>query len=126
MCLDFSKSNSNVLTVGSSTFNYTSFGYRVRKIEESFPLTDVGNTTTIVGFREQNAAKVTDALAEIEYPRLFNFGNPTTFEFKVLNTAPTLLNITGFNAQSTIPVLYDLDNNERYIAIVNGSNFQLK
>jgi hypothetical protein len=124
VCLDFSKSNSNVLTVGSSTFNYSSFGYRVRKIQENFPLADVGNTTTVVGFREINAARVTDALAEIEYPRLFNFGNATIFDFKVLNTAPTLLDIAGFNAQSTIPVLYDLNNNERYLGIANGNNFR--
>lgn len=124
ICLDFSKANNITLTAGTSSFNYSSFGYRVRKAEENIPLTNVGATSTIVGFREANASRVTDALIEIEYPRLFSFSAASIFAFEVENTAPTLLEITDFNAQSTVPVLYDLNNNERYLAIVNGNQYR--
>ncbi|MEZ5024116.1 MAG: C25 family cysteine peptidase [Chitinophagales bacterium] len=120
----FNKQHESVLTVGSSTFTYSYFAYGVRKVLQEFPISDVVTGTTTVGYRENNAVQVADVLVGIKYPRTFDFSNSTTFKFDVQNTAATLLQITNFNAQSTTPILYDLNNGERYAAIVSGNQYQ--
>ncbi len=58
---------------------------------------------------------------ELNYPRQFNFGNQKSFAFTI---EPSLLSkyieITNFNAGSSIPVLYDLTNLRRYEAVVSS------
>ncbi|MEZ5003898.1 MAG: C25 family cysteine peptidase [Chitinophagales bacterium] len=120
----FNNQHESILTVGSSTFTYSFFAYGVRKILENIPVSDVSTGTTTVGYRENNALKVADALVAIKYPRTFDFSNATTFKFEVQNTSPTLLQISNFNAQSTTPVLYDLKNGERYEAVISGNQYQ--
>ncbi len=111
----------SIISVGSSSFSYTFTSFGVRKINEEFPVSDVSNGTTTVSYRENNTALVTDAMVSIEYPREFDFSNETTFAFTVDNISPTLLQITNFDRQSTTPVLYDLNNDERYEAIISGN-----
>ena len=120
----FNNQHESILTVGSSTFTYSFFAYGVRKILQEFPVSDVVTGTTTVGYRENNAVQVADVLVAIKYPRLFDFSNSTTFKFDVQNTSATLLEITNFNAQSTTPILYDLNNGERYTAIISGNQYQ--
>ena len=51
---------------------------------------------------------------EIDYPRLFHFGNQKHFEFKLpAKGAGYLLHITNFNHGAVAPVLYDLTNHHR-------------
>jgi hypothetical protein len=53
---------------------------------------------------------------EMRYPRNFNFGNATNFEFKLPATAQgAYLEISGFSYGSTAPVLYDITNEKRYV-----------
>jgi hypothetical protein len=53
---------------------------------------------------------------ELVYPRNFDFGNKTNFEFELAaNAAGNYLEITNFNYGTVAPVLYDLTNNKRYI-----------
>lgn len=110
------------ISVGSSTFNYNYFGYKIGKIKESIPLDDVSSGTTTVGFRENiNNSLVTDAVVSIKYPRTFNFGGASTFAFEVENTNATLLEINNFNWQGDAPVLYDVNNNQQYTATIDGN-----
>ncbi len=54
---------------------------------------------------------------KLTYPRQFNFGGASNFEFELPAAAGgNYLEITGFNFGSTAPVLYDLTNGKRYIA----------
>lgn len=54
---------------------------------------------------------------EFTYARQFNFGNTKNFEFELeANPAGNLLRISNFNRESSIPVLYDLTNQKRYLA----------
>ncbi|WP_165871421.1 C25 family cysteine peptidase [Flaviaesturariibacter flavus] len=54
---------------------------------------------------------------ELTYPRLFNFGAATTFEFSLPATAVgQYLQITNFSAGTAAPVLYDLTNGLRLVA----------
>ncbi len=54
----------------------------------------------------------------LKYPRLFNFGNRTAFEFSLSpNTNGNYLEITNFNWGGSVPpVLYDLSNGKRYVS----------
>ena len=63
---------------------------------------------------EMKVAEVT-----LDYPRLFNFGNATSFEF-YLDPSDTgrYIRISNFSAGSATPVLYDLSNGKRYMGDV--------
>jgi hypothetical protein len=56
------------------------------------------------------------------YPRLFNFGGATRFEFSLpASTTGNLLEISNFNYGTTAPVLLDLTNRRRYTADLSSS-----
>ena len=58
---------------------------------------------------------------DITYPRLFKFNNQNVFEFELAaNSAGQYVEITDFNRGAALPVLYDMSNNRRYVADVNG------
>lgn len=60
---------------------------------------------------------------EITYPREFNFNNLRTFPFELdARTNGYFLEIRNFNSGGVAPVLYDITNQERYVANtqVNG------
>jgi len=58
---------------------------------------------------------------ELEYPRLFNFGNTNNFEFNLAaNPAGNYLEISNFNYGSVAPVLYDITNGKRYIGDISN------
>ncbi|RPD50725.1 C25 family cysteine peptidase [Paracnuella aquatica] len=53
---------------------------------------------------------------ELTYPRLFNFGNATNFEFTLPESSvPRYIEITNFNIGGQQPVLLDLENGHRYL-----------
>ena len=59
---------------------------------------------------------------EITYPRKFDFGGNTNFEFYLPATGiGNYLEITNFTYGSGTPVLYDLSNNERYVADLSAA-----
>ena len=59
---------------------------------------------------------------ELTYPRQFNFGGSSNFEFfHPSSNSGYNLQISNFGFGSTVPVLYDLSNNRRYIADVSAS-----
>lgn len=59
---------------------------------------------------------------EITYPRQFNFGGLSNFEFTLPATATgNFLQITNFSYGSSTPVLYDLSNGKRYLADLSAA-----
>jgi hypothetical protein len=59
---------------------------------------------------------------EIAYPRNFNFGGASNFEFQLpANTNGNYLEISNFSFGSSTPVLYDLTNGQRYAADLSAS-----
>jgi hypothetical protein len=74
-----------------------------------------------------NGDRYTIAMQEIIYPRLFNFGGKSNFEFTLpANASGNYLEITNFNFGAATPVLYDLTNGARYVANVNGSQLRFR
>jgi len=64
---------------------------------------------------------------EIRYPRQFNFGNASNFEFSLPASATgNYLEIDNFLHQSTPPVLYDLTNGKRYVGEITGSIIKVR
>lgn len=51
------------------------------------------------------------------YPRQFNFDNQTKFNFGFAKTDELYFEIRNFNTSSTTPVLYDLENKQRYLGV---------
>src|SRR5205823_3111013 len=61
--------------------------------------------------------RVVVGFVDITYPRLFNFGGQSNFEFKLPASAEgNYLEISNFNGGATVPILYDLTNGKRYAA----------
>ncbi|MET0636183.1 MAG: C25 family cysteine peptidase [Chitinophagaceae bacterium] len=62
------------------------------------------------------------AQVELIYPRIFNFGGASNFNFRLpANSAGNYLEISNFSSSGPAPVLYDLTNGKRYIAdVVSG------
>jgi hypothetical protein len=59
---------------------------------------------------------------EITYPRQFNFGNASNFEFSLPASATgSYLEITGFADGGVAPVLYDITNGRRYVTELSGA-----
>ncbi|HVK96245.1 MAG TPA: C25 family cysteine peptidase, partial [Flavisolibacter sp.] len=59
---------------------------------------------------------------ELTYPREFNFGGASNFEFTLPASASgNYLEISGFNYGSVAPVLYDLTNGRRYVADISAA-----
>jgi len=62
------------------------------------------------------------SIAELTYPRLFNFGGASNFTFQLpARSAGYLLNITNVPLAGATPVLYDLTHGYRYSAAISGS-----
>jgi len=59
---------------------------------------------------------------EMTYPRQFNFGGASNFEFSLPTSAiGNYLEIDGFAHGGVAPVLYDLTNGKRYVGEIAGS-----
>ncbi len=62
---------------------------------------------------------------ELNYPRLFNFSNQSTFAFTLSASGSSkYIEITNFNAGDSVPVLYDLTNSIRYVADVSAGKLR--
>ncbi len=57
---------------------------------------------------------------QLSYPRQFNFGNATQFFFEMPAGSAKYIEISNFNYGTGTPVLYDLTNNYRQVAVVEG------
>ena len=73
------------------------------------------SSITIVN--NNNRDRIVVGFIELTYPRLFNFNGAANFRFKLPATVQgNYLRISNFNSGASLPVLYDLSNNRRYIA----------
>ena len=94
------------------------------KASTTVPLSSLltgANTIEITNISPGPYDRLVVAQYELIYPRIFNFGNTTNFEFELsANPAGNYLEITNFNYGSTAPVLYDITNGKRYIGDISN------
>ncbi|MBD0297107.1 MAG: hypothetical protein ICV84_18230 [Flavisolibacter sp.] len=93
----------------------------------SFPLSLISSNTANVQVTnigtEPNDRMVIHQY-EMTYPRQFNFGGASNFEFSLpASSTGNYLQISGFSYGSTPPILYDLTNGKRYVADISNPSF---
>ncbi|MCW3108969.1 MAG: hypothetical protein JWQ09_3475, partial [Segetibacter sp.] len=102
-----------IINVFASRINYNS-AVPVSLIASNNASFKITNKSTNVNDR------IVCGFFELNYPRLFNFNNQSTFAFSLpASGASKYLEITNFNAAGSVPVLYDLTNLRRYAADVS-------
>ena len=75
------------------------------------------DTVRIINSSAVASDRMTAYKYEITYPRLFNFGGSSLFEFELsASTVGNYLEIVNFNAGAEAPILYELSEGKRYVA----------
>lgn len=95
------------------------------KLNTPVPVALISSGTATIAITNLYASAGTDRMIVhqfgITYPRQFNFGNASNFEFTLpANINGNYLEISNFNYGSTAPVLYDLSNGKRYVADISN------
>lgn len=89
-------------------------------IDIPLPANLIGRTIDTVRIINSSAVAADRMAAykyEISYPRLFNFGGSSLFEFELpASTLGNYLEIVNFNAGADAPILYELNEGKRYVA----------
>jgi len=111
----------NGTAIATQAMNY----FTPARIAVSQPATTLAGNQAAIAIKNESTNpndRMVVAKLELEYPRKFNFGGSSRFEFNLpANAAGTYLEISGFDFGATNPVLYDLANGERYIANITAA-----
>jgi hypothetical protein len=90
--------------------------------EISFPSNLLGRSIDTIRIANQtatNSDRMVVGKYELTYPRQFNFGGSSLFEFTLPGSSVgNYLEIINFNSGAVAPILYDLSEGKRYIADV--------
>lgn len=101
----------------------TIIGPIVKKSIYKVNSTNLNNTNAPFTYKElvpSQADKDFFLSAILEYPRYFNADNLSKINFGIKKNTDVYFEFKNFNNLSTNPLLYDLDNNRRYIGIVDS------
>lgn len=107
--------------IGNYTFTDSFSGFNVRKLDKTLDVNLLNNGgQPFLGIQpqvqnEQNFVSV----LEMNYPRNFNFSGFSKIDFALETGGEAYLEIRNFNARSTVPILYDLQNNRRYSGVTD-------
>lgn len=89
------------------------------KVEEFVPVSLIQGDAANITLTNMSTAECDDFRAskiEVTYPRTFNFGGASVFEFKLdPSSNGRFLEISNFNNNGVAPVLYDIANGKRYV-----------
>ena len=90
--------------------------------EISFPSSLIGKSIDTIRINNQTTTgsdRIVVGKYELTYPRQFNFGGASLFEFSLPGSSVgNYLEITNFTNNAVAPILYDLSEGKRYIADV--------
>jgi hypothetical protein len=100
------------------------FDYQLRQL--TFPVPNATIAAGAMSLKFQGTVSNSDnqrvSNIILKYPRQFNFGNQTKFQFEIDASAGVrYLEIENFNLTAGTPILYDLTNGLRLTATVEGS-----
>jgi hypothetical protein len=94
------------------------------KVDEQVPVSKISSGDALFTLINQSPFACDEmkvASIELTYPRKFNFGAASMFEFTVPQSGSgRLLAITNFNHSGVQPVLYDVANGKRYVADISN------
>ncbi len=109
------------INIKLSTLDTTFISSTITPVTNLFRL-NIGNNllnTTKASFAvsEQIPSQTNYLLSgSLQYPRKFDFGNVSKFNFEFYKKDELYFEVRNFNNQNTNPILYDLTNNQRYVA----------
>ncbi len=108
-------------SIWGNTLNFLSY----EKIEvQNIPLSVLASDSAKIEIKNQSSNqydRLVVAQYELVYPRIFNFGASSNFEFELqANASGNYLEISNFNHGSVAPVLYDQTNGNRYIGDISN------
>ncbi len=116
----FNTRNVQVFVNNNQVLNQTMNFFGAGTYSTTFPNSLIGtalDTIRVVNGTLSNTDRMVVARIALNYPRLFNFGGASRFEFSLpASAAGNYLEISNFSAGASVPVLYDLTNNRRYAA----------
>ena len=108
------------LTINSFDTTVNTFGPTTKIIQQTFPSSFLnGNGLEFIAINELATKANYIGYAALQYPRLFNFENDTKALFAIKKNADVYLEVRNLNAVSTTPVLYDIENKQRYVGITD-------
>jgi len=94
------------------------------KASTGVPMTSFLNGNNTIEITNQSPGqydRMVVAQYELTYPRLFDFGGQSNFEFELpANSGGNYLEIANFNYGSVAPVLYDVTNAKRYVGDISN------
>ncbi len=112
---------------GTQYAQLTINGQKVKDVLFDVPLTQLNNGSgtdafSVTSYGSGSSDRNAVGFIRVRYPRYFNFGNATSWHFRIAGTpaAERYLEISNFNAENTTPVLYDLTNHQRIAGVVTG------
>jgi hypothetical protein len=110
----------NGTLVADKEMNY--FNSVIDESADNIPLSLLASNSAAIQFAN-NSAELTDRIVvgmyELKYPRQFNFGGQSNFEFEMpASLSGNNLVIDNFNFSGVAPVLYDLTNGLRITASI--------
>ncbi len=122
----FTENRSHDLRIKVNGTEYLQFnkqGYDLRNHNATIPLSALRDTNNVeVDGVAGQYDYIALASAVLSYPRQFNFGNASTFDFvlEANPNAPTYFEITNFNYGNTAPILYDHTNGKRIETLIEN------
>jgi hypothetical protein len=109
---------------GNQVMNQVMDYFDYYKGSASFPVSHLSSGSAAVSVTNTSGNgndRMVLSFHEITYPRKFNFGGQSKFEFTLpANPAGNYLEIANFNDGGSAPVLYDVTNKRRYVAVTGG------
>lgn len=118
----------NVKINGTDVANQVMSYFDYYKGSVNVPLSQISSGTavmTVTNSSSNGNDRMVVMMHELTYPRLFNFGGATNFEFSLPATGTgNYLEIDNFNFGASTPVLYDMTNMRRYAAVINGAQLR--
>ena len=100
-------------TVLGPTIKRSVYPVNSQNIDENFTLFRITELIT----SQQNRSYMVNL--SLQYPRLFNAENQSKLNFEIKKNDEVYFEFKNFNSLSTLPILYDLKNNQRYIGVVD-------
>jgi hypothetical protein len=106
------------------------FGFYMQRFDTLLPSNSLlGTTNTVVTFNTTANPITIDyngiSNIAIKYPRQFNFDNTTQLKFSIeASGSSKYLEIYNFDEQGTLPVLYDITNRLRLVAVNNNDTLK--
>lgn len=114
--------NAHRIRIWLNAFDTTeiSFGPRVKKATYVVNSQNINENNAAFSYLEEiPSQKGKNQFVEgiLQYPRLFNADNQSKFNFSIKKTDEVYFEIGNFNDLSSTPILYDLDNRQRYTGV---------